>query len=106
MSLALCALLNAFFGYYGIPSDVLSVFGGTSFLPLAFLYLVSYVFRFCIYHRMFLHYILVTDVLNCFDYYVGIPLGDRAMFSLYLIVAGIGLFLVLYFYRKERCCKR
>lgn len=98
MLLALCALVNTVFSFYGIRFDVLSVFGGVSFLNLIFLYLVSYVFRFCIYHRMFLHYVLVTDILNVIDFYIGIPLSDRALFGAHIAITGIFLFLILYFY--------
>ena len=98
MLLALCALVNTVFSFYGVRFDVLSMFGGVSFLNLVFLYLVSYVFRFCIYHRMFLHYVLVTDILNVIDFYIGIPLSDRALFGAYIAITGIFLFLILYFY--------
>ena len=36
---------------------MLSYVGGISVISLIFLYLTSYMFRFCKYHRMFLHYI-------------------------------------------------
>lgn len=101
MLLALCALVNTVFSFYGVRSDVLSMFGGVSFLNLVFLYLVSYVFKFCIYHRMFLHYVLITDVLNVIDFYIGIPLSDRALFGAYIAITGIFLFFILYFYRKR-----
>lgn len=105
MLLALCALLNTIFSFYSIRCDVLSMIGGISLLPLAFLYLVSYVFQYCVFHRMFLHYLLVTDILNIFDFYIGIPLDNREMFGLYLVVTALFLFLILYFYKKEKCCR-
>lgn len=101
MLLALCALVNTVFSFYGVRFDVLSMFGGVSFLNLVFLYLVSYVFKFCIYHRMFLHYVLVTDMLNVIDFYIGISLSDRALFGAYIAITGIFLFFILYFYRKR-----
>lgn len=104
--LALCALLNTILSFYCLPCDILSMIGGISLLPLTFLYLASYVFRYCVYHRMFLHYLLVTDILNIIDFYIGIPMNNRAMFGLYLVITGVFLFLVLYYYRKEKCCKQ
>ena len=82
------------------------MFGGMSILPLLFLYLASYAFEFCEYHRMFLHYVAVNNIIICFDYYVGLPISDVNLFMLHIIIVGLFLFLVLYFYRKERCCKR
>lgn len=101
MLLALIALLNSILSYIGIDITVLSYIGGTSLLPIIFLYLTSYVFNFCIYHRMFLHYIVITDCINIYDYYIGIPLKDLQMLCLYMIVTGIFLFLILYLYVKN-----
>ena len=105
MLLALCAALNMLFDFFGINSGILSVIGGMSVLPLIFLYLASYAFQFCAYHRMFLHYILANDVVEAVDTYIGIPVDNVTMFMLYLALIGLFLFLVLYLYRKERCCK-
>lgn len=106
MLLALCAVINMFLDFFGISCYTLSIIGGMSILPLAFLYLASYVFQFCIYHRMFLHYILANNILVWADYWVGLPLGDRTLFMVHLLLVGVFLFLILYFYRKERCCNR
>ena len=79
MLLTLCAVLNMLFDFFGIDSGFLSLLGGVSLLPLLFLYLASYVFQFCAYHRMFLHYILASNILVWIDYYVGIPVSDRVL---------------------------
>lgn len=105
MLLALCAVANILFDFFGIDSGWLSMVGGISALPLLFLYLVSYVFRFCIYHRMFLHYILASNILTWLDYYIHIPLSNSIWFMVHMFVIGIFLFLILYYYRKEKCCK-
>ena len=105
MLLALCAVFNMLFDFFGIDSRILSMIGGVSFLPLMFLYLVSAVFRFCIYHRMFLHYILVNNILIYTDYWIGLPIGDKLLLMIHIAVVGLFLFLILYFYRKEKCCK-
>lgn len=105
MLLAFLAILNTMFGFLGIDCSVISMLGGISLLPLVFLYLVSFVFRFCIYHRMFLHYILLNNTLELIDYYVGIPVDTFELFVIHVILIGLFLFLVLYFYRKEKCCR-
>lgn len=98
MLLALVVFLNTTLSYIGIDLVILSYIGGVSLLPLIFLYLSSYVFQFCEYHRMFLHYVMVMDLVNIYDYYIGIPIGDLQIFCLYIIVAGISLFIILYLY--------
>lgn len=101
MLLAFVATLNTILSYIGIDNAILSYIGGTSLLPLVFLYLVSYLFKFCAYHRMFLHYIVITDCINIYDYHVGIPLDDLQMLCLYMIITGIFLFIILYLYVKS-----
>ena len=97
MLLAGISLLNTILAYcFGIDSPILSYIGGVSFLTLAFLYLSSYVFRFCAWHRMFLHYIVIVNVLNIYDYYVGIPVSDYHLFVIHIIITGVCLFLVAY----------
>lgn len=105
MLLALTAIIGMILDFLGLESSVLSFIGGVSFLPLLFLYLASYVFRFCEYHRMFLHYIVVNNLLTYTDYYIGLPVSDAALFMLHVVIIGLFLFLVLYFYRIERCCR-
>lgn len=74
MLLAFIYLLNTILSYFSIDMTLFSYIGGVSFLPLLFLYISSYVFNFCEHHRIFLHYILITDLINIYDYYVGIPI--------------------------------
>lgn len=101
MLLALIAFLNTVLSYFDIDLVIWSYIGSVSLLPLIFLYMSSYVFRFCEYHRMFLHYVIVTNVLNVYDYYVGIPISDRELLVLHMIITGISLFIILYLYVKS-----
>jgi hypothetical protein len=102
MLLALIAVANTTLSYFDIDVPLLSYLGGVSLFPLLFLYLSSYSFSFCEYHRMFLHYVILTWVLNIIDYYWGIPVSDKNLFLLYMIIAGIFLFVILYLYLKSR----
>lgn len=100
--LALFDMANTILGFLGIECHWISFFGGISFLTLAFLYLTSYVFRFCACHRMFLHYVLITNVLSIIDYEFGIPVTDLNLFRIYIIFLGLFLFLVLYLHKHEK----
>lgn len=102
MLLALFNIVNTLLGFLGIECHWISFFGGVSFLTLAFLYLASYVFQFCAYHRMFLHYVLITNILSIIDYEFGIPVTDLNLFRIYIIFLGLFLFLVLYLHKYEK----
>ena len=106
MILALAAMTGTFLDFFGINSQILSFTCGVSLFPLLFLYLSSYVFRFCEYHRMFLHYIVANNAIIYADYLIRIPVDTMTLFKIHVVVIGLFLFLILYFYRKERCCKR
>lgn len=100
MLLATIYLVNTVLSYYDIIIPVLSYIGGLSFIPLVFMYVSSYVFRFCSYHRMFLHYIVVNDLINLTDYYYTLPISDWEFLILHMSVAGVSLFIILYLYVK------
>lgn len=100
--IALIALLNTILSYFYIDAPILSFIGGTSIFTLMFLYLSSYVFKFCVYHRLPIHYITINWLLNIYDYYIGIPLSNKNLFLMYMIITGITILLILYFKFKKK----
>lgn len=46
---------------------------GTVIAPLVFIYLISYVFRYCAFHRMFIHYYAFIQLLNVIGHYNWLP---------------------------------
>lgn len=98
--IALITLIDVILYYFDINFELINYVAGTSFLTMIPMYISSYVYKFCEYHRMFLHYIVVNKVVMMIDLYIGIPLGDFMLLVLYLIVAGIFAFLALYLHQK------
>ena len=96
MVIALCYMLNTM-----LYIEPLSNIAGVSLLTWIFLYLASVVFEFCSYHRMFLWYILIDDVLNIVDYYWNIPISTDNLIRIHNILAVITLFIVLILYAKS-----
>lgn len=103
MIIALGYFLNTVFSYFEIEAECLSHMVGLSFLPILFLYVSSYAFRFCEYHRMFLHYIVVNNTITIIDYYYRIPVNNLQLFMIHLIIGGIFLFIILYL--KIKLCR-
>lgn len=103
MVIALIYLLNTILSYFDVELYFLSMLGGLSILPWLFLYLASFVFRLCEYHRMFLYYIASCDIISYIDYTWGIPVPSKDYLVIHLVVAGIFLFLILYL--KFRVCR-
>lgn len=92
-------VLNTALSYFDIDWEGFSYLVQLMFI--SFLYMTSYTFRFCAWHRMFIHYILLTLVINIIDYHWGLPLSDRCLFLAYMIIAGLFVFLALYLHLRD-----
>ena len=101
MVISFMYMINTILSYFYIDLPVLSNIAGISLLPWLFMYLSSVVFRFCLYHKMFLYYILITDLINITDYYIGIPIENLELLMLHSFITGISLFIILYLYVKS-----
>lgn len=86
-------LLNTVLSYFDIDLELFSYI--VQFLFISIMYITSYAFKFCSWHRMFIHYILIILILNIIDYHIGIPLSDKGMVTLYVIIATICMFISL-----------
>ena len=101
MVMAFIFWINTVLSYFDIDLEVFSYIGSCSIITIVYLYISSYVFRFCEYHRMFLHYVCIIWIINIYDYYIGIPVDDISMLMIYQIITGICLFTILYLYAKS-----
>ena len=102
MLMVVCSACNSILSYFDIEVVIINYIGGVSLLPLIFLYLSSYVFKFCAYHRMFLHYLLITDIINIYDYHIGIPLDNLEYLCLHMIITVLSMFIILYLYMNKK----
>ena len=102
MLLAFFDIVNTTLGFLGIECHWISYFGGISFFTIIFLLLASFVFGFCIYHRMFLYYVLATNTLSILDFEFGIPISDSGLLCTHVVLFGLFLFLILYFHQHEK----
>ena len=98
--IALVVLINAILSYFNIYWDIFNYIAGTSFLTLIPMYISSYAYKFCGYHRMFIHYILTHKIVLTVDLYIGIPVSDLTFLGINLIVAGVFMFIILYLHQK------
>ena len=76
MIISLFYLINTITAFIGIDIPILSTISGMSLLTWILMYIATIVFNFCSYHRIFLYYILIVDIINIIDYYISIPISD------------------------------
>ena len=101
MIIALVYLVNTITSLHDIEIPVLSNIAGISLLSWLFMYLATIVFRFCFYHRIFLYYILITDIVSMLNYYFNIIDTYYEYLVVYYSIIGIFLFLILYNHVKD-----
>jgi hypothetical protein len=99
--LAFFYLLNTTLSYFYIDIPLISYIVGISLLPLLFLYISSFVFRFCIYHRLPLYYIFINWIITVLDYYLDFTRYYETTILVDFITAGITILLIVYFKFKE-----
>jgi hypothetical protein len=68
----------------------------------AFMYLSSYIFKFCSYHRIFLHYILAIQAITVTDWYIGIPISNEEIRQLQYAVSVVFAIIAFCLYIKHR----
>ena len=103
--IAILSFSDTVLSYLGYEGNSISYI--IALLVWLFLYLSSFVFKFCRWHRMFLYYILVEGIINWYDYEFIIPLSLRPMIAIQLCLAVIFISVGLYFHRHDKLpCKR
>ena len=100
--LAIISVLNTVLSFFAIDLVILTYLGGISFLPILFMYLAALVFRFCVYHRIFLDYTVVSTAITVYDYYVGIPVTDAGIMTLQLVLFFVACVVALIAHLKHK----
>lgn len=95
-------LMNTVLSYFDIESRVFSYLSSIGIIPWLFIMIASCIFKFCEYHRMFLWYIMVNNLICWIDERYTLPISNWNYFILHIIIAGLFLFLVLYWHQKCR----
>lgn len=101
--LAINETLFTILNYYEVECYSLNFFGGFSVLFILQLYIMSYLFHYCSWHRVPLHYVVLVNIIALYDTFVKIPLSDLQMLRMYMSLAGISLILIVYLKFKRKC---
>ena len=104
MVTAVLYLADTILSYFDCEIEITSAICGMSVLPIIYFYVASFAFKFCKWHRMFIHYIVVNETLAWIDYKIGIPISAKELFILNMVIAGIFLFLIIYL--KFKVCEK
>ena len=97
---AILSFTDTILSYLGYEGATISYI--IALLVWLFLYLSSFCFKFCRWHRVFLYYLLIEGIINWYDYTYIIPLELRPMIAIQLSLAAIFLFIGLYLYKHDK----
>lgn len=86
--LALFQFIRTICFILGITTPIFAELASVSLLPLIFLYLSSYTFKFCEYHRVPLHYIVLNNILNSLDYHFQFAITDYDFILIHSLLFG------------------
>lgn len=100
--IALMYFIDTILDAFGVDIGILSHLFGMSFLPWCFLLLSSYVFKFCLFHRIPLYYIALNHVISLIDYYIGIPLELKPWVVLHILIVFVFSTWAIVEHQKEK----
>ena len=100
MIISFFTIISILLSFIGIDMSLYGNLLGASLLSTIPMYISSYVYRFCAYHRMFIHYLVIVHLIDICDRLFIIPVSDYNLLVLYLSITGICLFIILYLYLK------
>ena len=86
--LALFQFIRTICFILGIATPIFAELASVSLLPLIFLYISSYTFKFCEYHRIPLHYIASNNILNSLDYHFQFAITDYNYILMHSLLFG------------------
>lgn len=88
--------------YFDIKIRFCEFFIIQTFSSLLLLYLLSYVFQFCLYHRIFIHYVLIQNIISYIDEIYTIPVSDKQFLYIQMSLLFIVLIIALISYLKKK----
>lgn len=100
--IALLYFIDTILDALEVEIDTLSHLFGLSFLPWCFLLLSSFVFKFCLYHRLPLYYIAINHIISLIDYYIGIPIGLQGWIVEHILMLFMFIVLMIVNHQKNK----
>jgi hypothetical protein len=102
ITIALIFTTHQILMYLKILNPILMYIGGTSFVFIVLLYILSFVFKFCSLYRIPLHYVTIGNTIGVLDSVLRFPISNLSMFRLYFILFGIMLIIYIWLMYKNR----
>ena len=102
--LSVSYFLTTILEIHGIDTMWLSVFAGIGFVPAIFILLLSYIFRYCVYHRMPVYYVMLNNFVNWLVYAYDFNMSICMYFSWFMVITAVFCIIttILYLNNKKK----
>lgn len=97
---ALLIFISNILAYFGIHWELMALITGVSLLPWISFLFCSFVFRFCVCHRLYLYYVGIDETIVWYDYKVGLSLSDFNFMLMHLILFIVLISIITYYHVK------
>lgn len=104
--MAFSYIMNVYCAFIGTWFQMVTHFVGLALTPLIFYYIASYVFHFCWYHRLFIHFIAIEELINLTDWYFHIPISNEAICYVHFTIMAIFLMIAIVTFMVKRPKKK
>lgn len=101
MCLSVITILYIILSMFNIHIGLLSIIAGSSLISSVVLLLCSFVFKFCFYHRIFIYYLFILNILNIIDWYLLTLVSAKWFIAISLLLFLICAFVALYLHMKK-----
>lgn len=99
--ISVAMVLYTILAMFKIHLAILSTVAGFSIISATILLLNSFVFKFCFYHRIFIYYIYIVNLLNIIDWYLLISVSSKWFIAISIILFMVCAFAALYLHMKK-----
>lgn len=99
--LSILYTINSILYICGIGSFIINSISGASIISLLFILISSFLFEFCVYHRIFIYYLLLINILNIIDWIFIIPISAKYFILTIIFLFIITCFIAVYIHFKN-----
>jgi disulfide bond formation protein DsbB len=93
-------ITHLIFNSLGYDFKAFNYLGGTSIIVWIYFLWNSYIYNLCIYHRIYLYYIIFANSLAIIDNYLKLPINTHTYYTILFI--GFGIAIIIYSYLKYK----
>ena len=99
-------IIYSLLGFLGFDEIWIGYIFHLSIISWLFLYLTSFIFKYCYVHRLLLYYIGLNELITISNFYLTIPLSDNKLLIVHLLLIALLIFGYSIYYKNVKINKK